>query len=130
MSGILIGAKQELPQEIVSAFKNTGTSHILAVSGMHLAFIYGLIIFILAKVVRIRNKFANAAITIFLIWLFTFITGSGAAVLRAAVMFSFIEIGKILQRNNDIYNITFGAGFLCYFLIHASFMILDFNFHS
>ena len=126
MSGILIGAKQELPQEIVSAFKNTGTSHILAVSGMHLAFIYGLIIFILAKAVRIRNKFANAAITIFLIWLFTFITGSGAAVVRAAVMFSFIEIGKILQRNNDIYNITFGAGF--FMLLFNPCIIYDIGF--
>jgi ComEC/Rec2-related protein len=112
MNGILLGIKQELPNDIVDAFKNTGTSHILAVSGMHLTYLYASILFILGKILKIKNQKKSVALTLFVIWLFTFITGAGAAVLRAAMMFSIIEIGKLLRRNNDVFNITFGAGFL------------------
>ena len=112
MNGILLGIKQELPNEIVDAFKNTGTSHILAVSGMHLTYLYISILFILGKILKVKNQKKSITLTLLVIWLFTFITGAGAAVLRAAIMFSIIEIGKLLRRNNDVFNITFGAGFL------------------
>lgn len=111
MNGLLLGIKQSLPDEIVDYFKHTGTSHILAVSGMHLTLLYGILIFILSNVMKVRNKKLNFLLTIIFIWLFTFITGAGAAVMRAAVMFSLIEIGKLLKRDSDIYSITFSAGF-------------------
>ena len=113
-NGILLGAKGKIPEKISKQFIDSGTAHILTVSGMHLGIIYGSIRYLFNSLRGNKKSSATTSglLTVLLIWVFTFITGLGTSVIRAAVMFSLLELGTKLKRNIDPLNILFGAAFI------------------
>ena len=79
--------------------------HIIAISGLHIAMIYGLLIFVLSPFKKIKwFNFFQLLITLFVLWGFSIIAGAAPSILRSTVMFSFILIGKSLNRQSNIYN--------------------------
>ena len=80
--GILIGAKKTLSQDILDAFNNTGTSHIVAVSGFNISIIVGA----LGYVARIFGRRASMWLSVVLILVFVIMAGASASVIRAACM--------------------------------------------
>lgn len=114
---LLIGYTNDLDKDLVQAYSNTGVVHIIAVSGMHLALIYVLLTWIFAKVPVIkRSKVLQLVLVLTCLWLFALVTGASASVLRAAVMFTFIAIGKQFFKETSIYNSLAASAFilLCY----------------
>lgn len=77
------------------AIKQSGIAHVVAVSGMHLAFLVGFLTFVLGK-----KKYA-ALICLPIIWLFAFMAGASPSVLRAALMQSAVLIAPLVGREND-----------------------------
>ncbi len=111
---ILLGDKSNVSEKIKNQFVSTGTAHILAVSGMHLGILYGIIKYLI-YILGVSKKKKNlnfVFITILIIWAFAFVTGLGASVVRAAIMFSLLELGINLRRMTDSANILFGTGFI------------------
>ena len=80
--GILIGAKRGLPQNLTDSFNNTGTSHIVAISGFNIAIIVAALSF-LAWIVGRKMSFW---LSLIIILGFVVIAGASASVIRAAVM--------------------------------------------
>jgi competence protein ComEC len=141
-AALLIGYRYDLDKSMVQDYTNTGIVHIIAISGMHLALIYGSLLWLLqwipSKILntgiwraisKVTSKTATPkgvlldtgilkAVTILcFLWAFTWLTGASASVLRATVMFSFITIGRfILDRHTNVYNTLAASGFLllCY----------------
>lgn len=114
---LLIGYTNDLDKDLVQAYSNTGVVHIIAISGMHLALIYVLLIWFFAKIPLInRSKLVQLVLILTCLWLFSILTGASASVLRAAVMFSFIAIGKYFLKQASIYNSLAASAFvlLCY----------------
>ena len=114
---LLLGYKEDLDKDLVKAYSNTGVVHIIAISGLHLGFIY----LLLQKLLSIipfarRSKMTGCIIILFGLWFFTFLTGSAPSALRSAVMFSFIVTGKSFTRQHTIYNALCVSAFflLCY----------------
>jgi competence protein ComEC len=102
---LLIGYRDDLDKDLVQAYSNTGVVHIIAISGLHIAMIYGLLIFVLSPFKKIKwFNFFQLLITLFVLWGFSFIAGAAPSILRSTVMFSFIVIGKSLNRQSNIYN--------------------------
>jgi competence protein ComEC len=60
--------------------------------------------------------FIKETVILILLWLFSLLTGGGASVIRAVIMFSFISLGKLLHRKGTIYNALACSAFfmLCY----------------
>jgi len=98
LGGIVFGDDAVSPPEFIKAsFINSGLLHILAASGMNVAFIYGFWYFMLSK---LRVPFKVILISgIFMIILYSLMTGLGASVIRAAAMLIFILIGKLIDRD-------------------------------
>ena len=114
---LLIGYMDDLDKDIVQAYSNTGVVHIIAISGMHLGLIYMTLVGIFSKIPGIKNSFLLQAILILsCLWIFSLLTGASASVLRSAVMFSCMTIGKLVSRNSSIYNSLAASAFilLCY----------------
>ncbi len=114
---LLIGYTNDLDKDLVQAYSNTGVVHIIAISGMHLALIYGLLVWLFAKIPFInKSKIAQVVLILSCLWLFALLTGAAASVLRSAVMFTFIAVGKNLSKQSSIYNSLAGSAFvmLCY----------------
>jgi len=114
---LLIGYTQDLDKDLVQAYSNTGVVHIIAISGMHLALIYILLGWIFNKIPIIkRSKIINAVLILLCLWFFTLLTGGAASILRAAVMFTCVDIGRNFGKRTSIYNSLAASAFilLCY----------------
>ena len=127
LSALTLGYKDELDKATVSAFSASGAMHILAVSGLHVGIIY----LILDSLLRFGRKHraitvAKPLLSILILWAYAFITGLSPSVTRAVVMFSFLLIGKSLNRNINVYNNLAASAF--FLLIADPFMIVQVGF--
>ena len=114
---LLIGYTNDLDRTVLQAYTNTGVVHIIAISGMHLTLIYLLLAWIFSRVPLVnRSKWLQLLLVLSCLWFFSFLTGAGASVLRAAIMFSFINVGRNLAKATSIYNSLAASAFvlLCY----------------
>ena len=116
IKALIIGDRSDIPKDITQAFRDSGASHILALSGLHLGIIYS----ILAKGLSfIGNKSGARAVRsaaiILTCGLYTLATGAGPSIVRA---FLFIIIGEI-SRLHDRYKST-GTVLLSALLIHLT----------
>ena len=114
---LLIGYTNDLDKDLVQAYSNTGVVHIIAISGMHLALIYVLLVWVFAKIPGIKkSKWLQLVLILACLWMFSILTGASPSVLRAAVMFSFIAVGKSIYKQASIYNSLAASAFvlLCY----------------
>ena len=118
MNALLLGQKQEISKELNDNYAAAGMLHILAVSGLHVGifmFIIQLLLKPLGKTKRVR--ILRTLIVISAIWLFALIAGLSPSILRAATMFSFIQVGLAFNHKNGGYNA----------LIFSAFILLLFN---
>lgn len=98
LGGIVFGDDAIAPPDYIkTTFINSGLLHILAASGMNVAFIYGFLFFFLRKL-RVPYKISITA-GIFVIILYSLMTGLGPSVIRAAIMLIFILLGKLIDRD-------------------------------
>ncbi|OOG75251.1 ComEC/Rec2 family competence protein [Algoriphagus sp. A40] len=105
-AALLLGEKGNLDKEIQNAYAETGTMHILAVSGLHVGIIYAILVFPL-KGIRLRSSQRKIylLIVIFLIWIYAVLTGFSPSVIRAATMFSLFTLGQLRERKPSSFNI-------------------------
>ncbi len=105
-AALLVGYKEDLPDELEQAYINTGSMHALAVSGTHVGFVYaGLFLFF--RQLRLNGRWRRVVETVGVltgVWAFTLLTGASASVLRAAWMFSLYILGRALFRNSSVWN--------------------------
>jgi competence protein ComEC len=102
---LLIGYKDDVDKELVQSYSNTGVVHIIAISGLHLGLIYGLLLIILKPLKRKKIfRWLHPVIILSVLWLFSFLAGAQPSILRSAVMFSCLILGETLSRKSSIYN--------------------------
>lgn len=124
---LLIGYKNDLDKETVQAYSNTGVVHIIAISGLHLGMIYGLLLLLFSRTSSIKAmRWIQPVIILLVLWLFTLIAGAVPSILRAAVMFSFIVIAKFINRKTQTLN-TLAASAFC-MLVLDPFVLWDVGF--
>lgn len=97
---LLLGDKANLDQDVMSSFSNTGSMHVLAVSGLHVGLLLYILNFILARFSRFLSKKQSMIIAIIVIWCYGLLTGASPAVMRAVFMFSVIAFGGLLNRKS------------------------------
>src|SRR5690606_17865761 len=95
-TALLLGQKDNLDREIRSAYAETGTMHILAVSGLHVGIIYAILLFPLRGIrLKPQQRKLYLFAVILLIWAYAVLTGLSPSVVRAATMFSLLTAGQI-----------------------------------
>jgi competence protein ComEC len=112
VAAITLGQKSMLDPEQKINFIKAGVMHIMAVSGLH-AIILSLFVFNLLFFMKRRFNILRIIITILILWAFAFVTGLTPSVLRATLMFSFLQGGKLMKRPaNGINSVLASAFFL------------------
>lgn len=118
---LLIGYRDDLDKDLVRSYSNTGVVHIIAISGLHLGMIYGLMLVILSPFRRWPYmRWIRPLLILLVLWGFTLLAGAAASILRSVVMFSFIVVGESIGRKTNIYN-TLAASAFCLLLYDPSF---------
>lgn len=82
-AGILLGIETGIPQPVKEDFKNTGTSHVIAISGFNITIIAGLFATFFGRMLNPRR---GAIAAVLGITIYTILVGADAAVVRAAIM--------------------------------------------
>lgn len=98
--GLILGYKQDIDEQTQENFRNASMSHILAVSGMHVAYVILGINLILKKIIGKRN---TDILNIIILLLYMFITNFSASITRAGIMGIIMIFSKIIHRKNDTY---------------------------
>jgi len=82
LAGILLGSKRAIPQNIQDQLKQTGTSHIIAISGANITIVLGLLLQVLPLYTPRSKLTSTIAIAVFI----TLLTGASASVLRGSLV--------------------------------------------
>ncbi len=111
VSAITLGQKSMLEQDQKQAFIKAGVMHIMAVSGLH-AIILSL--FLLKMLFFLKGKLSilRVLITILFLWMFAFVTGLTPSVMRATLMFTFLQAGSLMKRPVNSVNSVLASAYI------------------
>ena len=103
LKGMLLGLRSELSPDILDAFRNSGSIHILAVSGLHVGLI-ATVCFFGFSLLRLPRK-ATDLLTIAAVILYACLVGFRPSVFRASLMAVIYLISRIIERDRDLFNL-------------------------
>lgn len=106
LGGILLGLEDRIETELYEQFNQTGTSHIIVISGSNISLLVGLLLLAGQPLVGRRRAAWLATLGVVL---YTLLVGPDAAVVRAAVMGLLYVWAMFLGRPNDVRNSLFAA---------------------
>jgi len=107
---LVTGERSDIPEDIVQTFRDSGASHILALSGLHLGIIYAIINRSLSIFGNYRRLWIpRSAIVIMACGVYTLATGAGPSIVRAFIFILLAEIGKLTHRHRSTGQLLFSA---------------------
>ena len=109
LAALCLGSRQNLSPDTKQLFQDTGTIHLLAISGLHIGAIYLLLLHGL-RFLGFKNR-KYTLVLIPLLWIITGITGLSPSACRAATILSFIIVGKAFQLDYVPLNAIAAAAF-------------------
>ncbi|WP_212227706.1 ComEC/Rec2 family competence protein [Carboxylicivirga mesophila] len=112
LNALFLGDKSLLSYEQKSAFSDAGAMHLLAVSGLHVGIIYMLLMSIVSVFRARKYKLLTALVVILCLWFYAAVTGFSPSVLRASLMFTILEFGRISKRQTGIFNLLGASMFI------------------
>lgn len=114
LATLVLGYRKVMSRETREKFTIAGVSHILSVSGFHVAVVAGFLLFFFSFLPRgnLCLQWTRYVLLMLLVWSFVFISGMSAPAARAGIMFSFFQTGRVLGRSSDPYN-TLAASAFC-----------------
>ncbi len=110
LAGLLLGERYNLSQPVREAFSDTGTAHVLAVSGLHAA-LMAFIIFILLRLFQLPKRAASLGTVAGLI-VYTLAAGASPSIVRSSIMVGAVLLGGLFERRGNGLNMLGLAGLL------------------
>ena len=124
---LLFGFKDDISKDLVNSYAHTGTLHVLAVSGMHVAIVFLMFAQMLWFLDRLKHgKWFKAIIVMAAIWGYCILTGLAPSILRAGFMISLILVGKAINRRAQVFNLMAVSAFVI--LVINPFWIINVGF--
>jgi competence protein ComEC len=110
LASLIIGDYSGLSNETRETFQNSGTFHVLVVSGLHVAWLAGMLLYFF-KIIYMPEKVRYLLVATIILG-FTLVVGFQASITRCLWMFCFYLLGRIIFRRVDAVNILFASAVL------------------
>ena len=125
MAGILLGVETGIPRDVAQAFRDTGTAHIIAISGFNISILAGLFMKLFS---RMLGRWRGALVAALVIAFYTLLVGAGASVVRAAIMGGLGLFARQVGRRQDgLVSLAFTAAVMAlinpYILLDVGFQL-------
>ena len=98
VQSMLIGDEVNLDSDLRDAFSETGIVHVIAISGGNIAVLFFMVLVLLRWLRHKKYLWLKYALALPLVWFYVLMAGSSPSAVRAALMFSLLALGFILQR--------------------------------
>lgn len=99
-AALTLGDQSALSDELKDVYAGVGVSHVLALSGMHLTFLVGMLNVLLLDYCRKRLwRILGVSLALVLIWGYTFLAGLPPSLVRATVMYTLMLAGALMGRS-------------------------------
>lgn len=122
-----VGMTSGIDDDLRQAYSAGGVMHVLAVSGMHVSILYGVLLLLLKPLEKRKGgSWIIAVVSFLVLWSYAFVTGLPPSVLRAVGMFSFVAVAKPLGRTTSIINTLAASAF--FLLMFDPYLILSAGF--
>lgn len=103
---LITGEKTGLTQDTRDAYIKAGVAHVLAISGLHLTLIAGLIFFVIRRLLcliplivhRFDTKKTAAVFSVLIVFGYVLISGASVPTIRAFIMFCVLMLGVLINR--------------------------------
>jgi competence protein ComEC len=117
INALLLGQRQDISKDLIEDYSKAGAIHILAVSGLHVGIILLILSSLLKPLERLKyGRILKTILIVLLLWMFAFVAGLSASVVRAVSMFTFLAIGLSFKRKNVIlFSLITSMFFLLFF---------------
>lgn len=102
LKSIITGERMGLGEEIEDDFIKTGTVHVIAISGLQVGLIAGIVLAIFG-LLRIPKRI-NLVLTLIMLLFYSLMTGANPPIMRAVIMFFIFVAGYLINRDADILN--------------------------
>lgn len=94
-SAVLLGMRDEVPDEEQEQFRRLGIAHILSVSGFHV----GVLVALLALLIMpVKHRRLRMALTLPILLAYAFLTGGNAPAIRAVLLWAIVCWGRIRHK--------------------------------
>jgi competence protein ComEC len=101
VKSMILGERDLLPEELYDAFRRTGTAHVIAVSGLHVALLaYAANLCLQRLKVTTAGRWLSMVILVSVIALYSLVTGNAPSIQRAAIMSGMMIAGSVLGRKS------------------------------
>ncbi len=98
--GIILGIRSGIPESVKTDFVHTGTAHLLAISGLHLSVITGMLLNFGIRLFG-RKRYLYVWLALGGVWIYALLTGMNPPVLRAAIMATLFLAAELLGRQRN-----------------------------
>ena len=101
-AALLLGKRDGISRELRQAYSESGAAHLLALSGLHLGILYGLLHLLIIRRIRFSQwKWFALPPLLLLLWGYVILTGMPLSLVRAAVMCTVVMIATLSQRATE-----------------------------
>ena len=111
MQAMLLGDEVNFDAGLRQSYSETGIIHIVAISGSHVMVFFWFISVLLFWIKNKRYEAVKYLIAVPLVCFYVAVAGAPTSAVRAAVMFSFLALGMIVQKNKQPLNQLLATGF-------------------
>ena len=103
INALLLGQRQNISKNLIESYTNAGAIHILAISGLHIGIILLILTYLFKPIERLKHGLLiKTVLIVIFLWMFAFIAGLSASVVRAVTMFTFVAIGESFKKKRII----------------------------
>lgn len=101
IQSMLIGDEINLDNDTRQAFTETGIVHVIAISGGNIAILFVVVMVMLRWLKHKKYLWLKYAFALPLVWFYVLMAGAAPSAVRAAVMFTILAVGFVIQRRKD-----------------------------
>ncbi|MFD1315045.1 ComEC/Rec2 family competence protein [Namhaeicola litoreus] len=110
---LFLGQKQDLSSDVFDEFRRAGVVHILAISGLHISILIGFLFLVFQPITKFKKGMTiRLMLVLFVLWLYVFLVGYSASVVRAATMFTAISIGLYSKKKINVQSALIASMFI------------------
>lgn len=109
---LLLGDRSYLDEGTRTLFADAGISHVLALSGMHVSIIAGILLWLLYPFNFVGLYQWRYLLSVPALWAYTMLTGASPSTVRAAIMATIMVLCLLLERKNSGWNSLLLATFI------------------